>query len=257
MIERMLRNPLWLVLALVISGFVGAALFAAVQRMLPAAVASTDRARIESIVRDYLLEHPEILPQAMERLQAREAQQRDQQAGKEIAANRDRIVAPYPGAFAGNPNGDVTLVAFMDYACGYCRASVPILAQLVAEDSNLRIVYREYPVLSDESIVAARWALAAAEQGKFVPFHVALYSGDRLSDAAIQAALDKAGVDKARARGVIDEPRVSKEIATNRELAEKLGIGGTPSFVIGDRMIPGAVGLDQLRAAIADARKAK
>jgi protein-disulfide isomerase len=245
MIDRLSRSPLLLGTAFVLSALLGAGIFAGVQAMTPG---GTERGRIETVVRNYILDHPEILPEAMERLQ-------DKETAKVIAPQRAAFVTPFPGAEAGNPKGDVTVVAFLDYACGYCRASLPTLAQLVAADPKIRVVYREFPVLGDESVVAARWALAAAEQGKFKPFHDALYAGGQLSEAAIQTAADTVGLDKARARAFAYSPAVEREIATNHQLGELLRVRGTPAWVIGDRVIPGVTDLSGFQDAVKRARE--
>jgi protein-disulfide isomerase len=244
-IDRLSRSPWLLGAAFLLSALLGAGLFAGVQAMTPG---GTERGRIETVVRAYILDHPEILPEAMERLQ-------DKETAKIIAPQRAAFVTPFPGAEAGNPKGDVTVVAFLDYACGYCRASLPTLAQLVASDSQIRVVYREFPVLGDESVVAARWALAAAEQGKFKPFHDALYAGGQLSEAEIEAAADKVGLDKVRARKFAYSPAVEREIATNHQLGGQLRVRGTPAWVIGDRVIPGVTDLGSFQEAVKQARE--
>lgn len=249
MIERIAKHPLALAGLVAVSAAIGAGLVLGVQALAPARVADADRARIGAVVRDYVLDHPEILPEAMKRLQARET-------GKAVAASRAAIVEPYAGAWEGNPGGDVTVAVYMDYACGYCRASLPMIARLVAEDSNVRIVYRELPVLSEVSRTAARWGLAAAEQGRFKPFHTALYSGGQLSEASIASAAAAAGLDQAEARQAIATPKVEAEIARNLEVAGKLGVTGTPSWVIGDRVISGMVPYEVLEQAVRAAREA-
>jgi protein-disulfide isomerase len=245
--ESTMKSPVRLWLLLVVAALLGAGATLAGQMLL--AGGSADKSRVEAIVHAYVLEHPEILPEAMERL-------RDRETAKSIAANRDAIVRPFPGAVAGNPNGDVTLVAYMDYACGFCRASLPALAQLIQDDPKLRVVYREFPVLSPQSVTAARWALAAAEQGKFKPFHDALYAGPQLSEASIQQAAQAVGLDKARAARAANSPAVEQEIARNRQTGQMLNITGTPSWVIGGQMISGAASYDMLKAAVDKARSA-
>ncbi len=231
-----------LLIAAALAGAIGAI---AVQRWT-----GGDRAATEVVVRDYLLEHPEILPEAMQRLQAKEA-------GKAVAANRAAIVDPFPGAVAGNPDGDVSVVAYLDYACGYCRASLPAIAGLIASDPNVRIVYRELPILSPDSRRAAEWALAAARQGRFKPFHDALYAGGRVDAGAIDRAAQAAGLDIAAARVATRGEPVTAEIERNLKTASLLGFSGTPSWVVGDQVLGGAQTLAGLQAAVAEARKAK
>jgi len=202
-----------------------------------------DQARIERVVHDYVLNHPEIIPQAMQKLQ-------DQQSGQAVAANRQDIETPFGSAWAGNPKGDVTLVEYFDYNCGYCRASLPMIADLIKRDPKLRVVYRDLPILSDESRVAARASLLAAQQGKFQAFHDALYAGGPVSDASIQAAATKAGVSLSG----LQSPVITAGIAKNMQTAVKLGMNGTPSWVVGDRILSGALPIEEIEKAIAAAR---
>ncbi|MBC9033231.1 DsbA family protein [Sphingomonas sp. JC676] len=257
MIDKLLRNPLALAGAFVACALLGALLFALIQAALPGVAG--DRARIETVVRNYILEHPEILPEAMTRLQERDTQRLQKaqdDAQKTVPQHLTALRTPYAGAWAGNPKGDVTIVAFMDYACGYCRASLPGIDELLAKDPNVRIVYREYAVLGEESIVAARWALAAAEQGKFRAFHDALYAAGPSAEG-IAAAADKAGLDKAAAQKAIKSQAVEKEITANHQLGAKLVMTGTPSWVIGDQLLYGARDYAGLAEAVAAARKSK
>lgn len=203
----------------------------------------TDKAAIEEVVRNYILENPEILPQAMERLQAREN-------GKQVASAGGALNTPYPGAVLGNPEGAITLVEFTDYACGYCRASVPEVEALIAANPELKVVIRELPILSPASADAARWSLAAAEQGKFEAFHKAMFAAGRPAADTIEAAATRAGLDLDRARKVIAEPRVEAEIKRNLDFARQLRIDGTPSWVIGEQLMAGAVGQKVLQDAI-------
>jgi protein-disulfide isomerase len=210
------------------------------------AVAALDRPGDE--VRDYLLAHPEVIPEAMQKLQEREA-------GRSVSANRAAITTPFGSAFAGNPKGDVTLVEYYDYNCGYCRASLPAIRQLIAEDPKLRVVFRELPILAESSRSAARISLVAAAQGKFNAFHDALYAGGRVTDASIAAAAKTAGVDTGRLAALA--PRIDAEIARNMETAARLGVTGTPSWVVGDRVLSGALPVEELKRAIAAARAAR
>ena len=205
------------------------------------------RAAMEKVIRDYILAHPEIIPQAMTRL-------REQDAAKQVAASRTQLETPFAGAWAGAAKPDVTLVEFFDYACGFCRASVPDLDRLLSEDRSLRIVFRELPILSRQSEVAARVSLAAAKQGRFIGFHRALYGAGRLGDGEIAAVRRSAGLDSAAVARDIKAADVSDEIEANLGLAKTLGLNGTPAFVVGDRILNGAVGYDALKQAIAEAR---
>lgn len=201
-----------------------------------------------AIVRDYILEHPEILPEAMERLEAREAASR-------LAPMADMVRKPFPGAVLGNPAGSVVLVEFSDYACGFCRRSMAEVEALIASNPDLKVVIREYPILSEHSAAAARMALAAAEQGKFAAFHKAMFEAGRPSATTIEAAARRAGLDLERARRFAASASVTRELQANHALANQLGFNGTPSWVAGDQAFSGAVARDVLASALARSAK--
>ncbi|MES2755062.1 MAG: DsbA family protein [Pseudomonadota bacterium] len=196
-------------------------------------------------VRRYLLAHPEVIPEAMAALEKRES-------GKAVGANRAAIETPVGDAWIGNPKGDVTVVEFFDYNCTYCRASLPILAQLVKSDPNVRVVFRELPVLSQASFDAAKLSYAAALQGRFRAFHDPLYRAGQVTPATLNATAAAAGVDRAQAAKV--DRAAEAEIKRNIGLARQLRMSGTPSWVIGDRVIVGMVQLSALQDAVKDAR---
>lgn len=207
------------------------------------------RGSTEKIVRDYILEHPEILPEAMQKMQERELATR-------LAPLRGALENPYPGAVLGNPNGTVTLVEFSDYACPYCRLSVPEVEALIAANKDLRVVMREEAVLTPESDDAARMALAAAEQGKYLAFHKAMFSHDHLSPETIDAAARSAGLDLAKAKAAIASGKYDSEIENNVRMADAVGFTGTPAWVIGSEAFSGAMSRDNLLAAVERARSA-
>ena len=250
MSERTSSAGKWIVLAiigavlLVGGGAAGYFWHAEKTRTDPAATLDAeDRAAIEKVVHDYILENPSILPQAIENL-------RLQQNAERLSAIRDEVSEPFPGAVLGNPQGKVTLVEFTDYACGFCRQSVADVQQLIAENPDLRIVIRELPILSPQSADAARMALAAAEQGKYAEFHDAMFTGGRPGQESIQAAARKAGLDMERAKAAIASRRIAQELNRNSEFANQLGFEGTPSWIAGDQLLYGAIGKDGLAAAI-------
>lgn len=193
----------------------------------------------------WLLAHPEVLPRMAEKLQANEAEKR-------LAGISGDLAKPFPGAVLGNPAGKIVMTEFTDYACTYCRQSLPDLQALIAANPELKIVVREWPIFegSDE---AARMALAAARQGKYTRFHDAMFAHAPPTAASIERAAREAGLDLAAARTVAASPAVELELRTNQELARRLGFEGTPSWVIGDQAFSGAVGRDRLADAIARA----
>jgi protein-disulfide isomerase len=193
-------------------------------------------------VRDYLLENPEVLPEAMERLRARES-------AKMVSANRAALERPFAGAWAGARDGDVVLVEFFDYACGYCRKSNADVDRLLREDPKLKVVWREWPVLGPDSETAARASLAAAQAGRFKPFHDSLFAAGRPTPEAVAKARTGAGLGANASAAGADQ-----ELARNFELARGLEATGTPTFVVGDQILQGAVGYEALREAIKVAR---
>lgn len=204
---------------------------------------SASDARVEQVVHNYIMDHPEILPEAMEVLEQR-------QAAAAIGPRRAQLETPFGGAWAGAQDGAVVLVEFFDYACSFCRATNPIVSRLLAEDPRLKVVWRELPVLGPESQQAALASLAAAEQGRFRQFYDALFAAGRPSADAIAEAQARAGVRPA-------EPSAAhrQELARNLELANLIRATGTPTFVVGDQILHGAVGYEALRQAIARARE--
>lgn len=210
---------------------------------------SLNRAEVEQVVREYILANPEILPEAIERLRAKEN-------SKQVAAAGDDVFVPFPGAVLGNPAGKTTLVMFSDFACGYCRSSIKDVDALIVENPDLKVVIRELPIIAPTSPLASRWGLAAAEQGRFADFHRAMFATGRTDQASIDAAARAAGLDLERARRFIDDPRVRAEIEANLAFARGLQLAGTPAWVVGDQLLTGAVGKDALAKAIEE-EKAK
>lgn len=226
-----MRHVITAIIALV-AGFSGAALYG-----LSGIGGDSTRA--------YLMANPEVLPEAMDELQRREMLAR-------IEPLRADLEAPYPGAVLGNPNGSITPVEFTDYACGYCRQSLPDVHALIEDYPDLRVVVREYPVLAPQSVDAARMALAAAQQGKFAEFHDAMFNLGNPSEETIAAAAQQAGLDMALATNAVESGMFDAQLQSNVDLAGRLGISGTPSWVVGDMALSGAVG----RAAIEEAIEA-
>jgi protein-disulfide isomerase len=226
-----------------------AASSAAASAIAKAGMSDDDRKATEAIVRAYILENPEILTEAATILQQREA-------AKRLSAAGGGLTKPFPGAVAGNVNGDVTLVEFTDYSCGFCRASVADVQKLIDADRGLRVVYREVPILSPASEQAAKWALAAARQGKHKAFHDAMFAGEKPSDISIRAAARAAGLDITRAEQDAASQDVAQEIKANLAMMQQIGFGGTPTFIVGNQILEGALGYDALKTAVAKVRKA-
>lgn len=217
-----------------VSGFVGAAIW-------------SFSGLGDNQTRNYLLANPEVLPEAMQVLQRREMV-------AAIEPLREEIETPFPGAVMGNPEGSITLVEFTDYACGYCRQSVADVAALIEGNPDLRVVIREFPILTAQSADAARMALAAAQQGRFEQFHLAMFGQGQVTPETIEAAANEAGVNLELARSAIDSGQFEGQLQNNVYLAQSIGFSGTPSWVIGEQTFNGAVGRGAIERAIAEAR---
>lgn len=229
--------------ALPVIGLLGVAAGAGAMWALDGSAAPAERARIEGVVRNYLLTNPEIIPEAMGRLERREQ-------ARSLASAGDAITRPYAGAFMGNPRGDVTLVEYYDYNCGICRASLPVVRELIRRDPNLKVVFRELPVLAPSSRDAARASLAAARANRFAPFHNALFAGGRVTPQSIAGAARSAGVTVPA-----QDKAADAEIARNLDTAGRLGITGVPSWIVGDQVFIGAQPIERLQQAVAAARR--
>jgi protein-disulfide isomerase len=213
------------------------------------------RAVIEEIVREYLLKHPEVIIQSIQGLQERQRASQEQQAVQRLAAREGDLLRDASAPVGGNPAGDVTLVEFFDYRCSYCRSVADAVAKLVESDPGLRLVYKELPILGPDSLVAARAALAAHMQGKYGPFHRALMSApEPFTVEAVARIAAGAGLDPDRLRTDMERPDIQASIQRNLALAQDLGITGTPTFVVGGQVVPGAVSLEVLEGLVARAR---
>ena len=195
------------------------------------------------IVRAGLLADPRILSDTVDAL-------RDAQYAPVLAANRAAIETPFGSSWKGAAKPEVTMVEFFDYACPYCKASNPAVDRLLQEDKGLRVVYRELPILGPDSVTAARLSLEASKLGRFARFHDTLWAAGRPAPETNAQAAAAAGI----APQAVSDPAIEGELASNMKLAGQLGATGTPLFVIGDRVMNGAVGYDMLKDAIAKAR---
>ncbi|MDZ3830622.1 MAG: thioredoxin domain-containing protein [Sphingopyxis sp.] len=206
------------------------------------------KSEVETVVADYIKANPEIIPAALEA-------QRDREMARAIDSIRPALEKPYAGAWAGNADGDVTLVVFTDYACGFCRASVPDVDRLIREDKRLKVVFRELPIIAPQSRDAALMALAAARQGKYDAFHHAMFQAGSLDKSAIAAAAERAGVvTDGTADATANEAIFQRELDSNLAIATQLQLNATPTWVIGNQLLQGQVGYDTLRQAVAKAR---
>jgi len=216
-----------------------------------------DDVQLEALVDDYLMNNPSILDRMTAKLTAtKKAAQRAEQA-KLIAANYSAIYDDAGNVVLGNPKGDVTLVEMFDYNCGYCRGAVPDMAALIAEDPNLKVILKEFPILSDGSVEAAKVAVLVNEDHKldYWAFHQKLFStrGQVDASAALSAA-EAVGGNRVTMMIDISKPAVGDTLQKSYELADALNVSGTPTYIIGDELIPGAIGLEALKTKIANVR---
>ena len=212
--------------------------------------------QVEKIVRDYLMREPEVIYQALEELQRRQAAEQAERQKEMLLSRRDDLENDPLTPVAGNPDGDVALVEFFDYRCGYCRRVLSSMQALMDEDDNLKVVFKELPVLGEDSVRAARAALASRAQNEsvYLDFHLALMTAKDLSMAGIRDLAGEVGLDPDQLEEDMTSDDVSTAIDANYELASALGIEGTPAFVIGDTLVPGAVDKSRLAALIEEAR---
>lgn len=210
----------------------------------------------ERRVRDYLLDHPEVIIAAVQRLEARQQAAAESEAQTVLKSRAEQVFRDPASPVGGNPEGDVTLVEFFDYNCRYCRQVAGPMEEAEKGDAKLRIVYKEFPILGPNSIAAAMIALAAHRQGKYAAFHKALMRVRGTADEATALRVaGEIGLDVARLKVDMRDSAIQTEIDRNLELARALRITGTPGFVIGTRILRGAADVATLRKLVDDARK--
>ena len=220
------------------------------------------RGDIEMIVKNYLIAHPEVLEEAMSELNKRQATAEAEKHEASITQNADAIFNSPRGVTLGNKDGDVTFVEFFDYNCGYCKRAMSDMLDLLKSDPKLKVVLKEFPVLSQGSVEAAQVAVAARMQDptgkKYLDFHQKLLGGRGQADKArAMAAAKDAGFDTAKLEKDMASPEAKATIEENFKLAEAMGMNGTPSYVIGKQIVVGAVGLEGLKEKISTARCGK
>ena len=207
--------------------------------------------QIKQLALEAILENPEIIMQAVTILQQREKER----AASGANTVRLQLESDPNAPNLGNPEGDVTVVEFFDYNCPYCRSAGQTVQALLATDANVRVIYREWPILGDDSVIAARAALAAREQGKYEAFHWALMSGDgRVTEAVIFKVARDLGMEVAQLEADMVRPTVEAHIALSNALAQQLGFTGTPAFIVDDKTAPGMLSVDEITRLVAEAR---
>ena len=226
----------------------------------PEAFSAAQAREIENIVKNYLVQHPEVLQDAMEALDRRQKEAEADKARVTIKDNNATIFNSTHQVVLGNPQGKVTMVEFFDYNCAFCKRAMADMLDLLKTDSDLRFVLKEFPVLGSGSVEAAHVAVAARMQDpsgkKYLEFHQKLLGGRGPADKMRALAIAKdVGFDIARLEKDMNSDEVKATIEENMKLADALGVSGTPTYVVGDEVVVGAVGLDELRSKIKSERK--
>ncbi|MGB0671123.1 MAG: DsbA family protein [Rhodospirillales bacterium] len=243
------------------AAILGTALFAALALPLDAraddGLSAAQKDDVRAVIEQLLKDKPELVIEAIQTFREREEKAERDKAQAALADLKDSLANDPLTPVGGNPKGDVTLVEFFDYRCGFCKKVQPTLAAVIAEDPNLRVVYKEFPILGPESAIASQAASAAwlINPKGYEKLHNSLmtYRG-QLSEAAIKAAVKDAGYDTDQVEKAMKGPEVEQVLAANHALARSLAINGTPAFIIGERIIPGAVDAKTLKEAIAEVR---
>ncbi len=221
----------------------------------PRLLASMPKDEFEQRVRSYLLDHPEVIIESVNRMEARQRASAEAELETIVESRADELFRDANTPVGGNPNGDVTLVEFFDYNCPYCRQMVPVMMQAETADPQLRIVYKEFPILGPNSTLAAKAALAAHKQGKYLAFHRALYQVRGTVDASkVTEVAATVGLDVDRLKADMEDPTIAALIEKNLALARALRIEGTPGFAAGNQILRGAIDLKALQGFIQEAR---
>ena len=225
----------------------------------PLAVVNVDDAaleeRVTQAVRKLLKSSPELVIEAITDYQQRKQADEQNAAMQRLSMLKPLIYEDPAAPVGGNPNGDITVVEFFDYQCGYCKSVQPDLTRLLADDGRVRIIYKEFPILGPASLTASKAALASRAQGKYEAFHAALMEHrGQLDDAVINRLAQSVGLDVDQLRRDMESPEVMKAISANATLAEQLNIRGTPGFIIADQILPGAIKLDEMKQLVRRAR---
>jgi protein-disulfide isomerase len=212
------------------------------------------REELGEIIRDYLIENPEVLREAVLALERKEQEVAAAAATAAISERGAEIYRSDGDLVAGNPYGSVTMAEFFDYNCGYCKRSMSDVLELIKSDDDLRVVFKEWPILGEDSRFAAKAALASRRQDKYWEFHLALMQTRSVNEATTLEVAERIGLDVEQLKADMQHPDVSAVIDRNMRLAAALGIQGTPAFFIDDQMIAGAVGYDALAQVIGKVR---
>jgi protein-disulfide isomerase len=240
----------------VIAAFVATFAFFGAGRAPAAELSPAQRQEIEQLIHDYLIKNPDVLIDALRGAEAKLNREADAKAAQALKDRHREIFDDPATPVGGNPKGDATIVEFFDYRCPYCKQVQPAMQKLLQQDPQLRIVYKELPVLGPVSVKAAHAALAARKQGKYDAFHTEMMAArGQITEATIDKVAASVGLDLDQLKKDMAAPEVEQAIKRNLKLADALDIRGTPAFIIGEQIVPGAVELETLKDMVANARK--
>ena len=251
------RAPLH-VLYLTVAAFVFMFLNGADQAVAEQGLNDAQKKEVENVIQDYILKNPEVLMRAIQEYQIRQRIAEREETKKNLVSLAPALNQNRASPVIGNPDGNVTIVDFFDYRCGYCKRVFPTIQALLKEDGNIRYVLKEYPILGPDSVIASQASLAVwdIEPEKYLPFHSALMTvRGQINDTKILGVAKKLGIDTDALRKGMDSLTVRGELNKNMELAESLGISGTPAFIVGQHLVPGAASLEELKKLVSAARK--
>jgi protein-disulfide isomerase len=213
--------------------------------------------RVRDLVKEYILANPEIILEAVQTLRRKQEEMAGKAAREALRAHRQTLLQGKDLPVAGNPNGTVTIIEFFDYRCGYCKGVKPTVEEVLKADGKIRLVLKEFPILGPASRTASMAAIAAHKQGKYLAFHNALMGyPNNLTDDVIFGLAKQVGLDIAKLKQDMNDAGIKEVIDRTHKIAEELGIRGTPAFIIGDEIIPGAIPAEEFKQRIAAAREA-
>ncbi len=223
------------------------------------ALTPAQKEAVEAVVRDLLTKkEPELVIKAAQEMEARMEKEAVEKSKEAISKNTQKLLNDPTSPVGGNPKGDVTIVQFFDYTCGYCKMSQVHLGKFLEEDKNVKLIYKEFPILGQDSAEVSKIALASHLQGKYVPFHNALMDSKERPSVEVALKIAKeVGLDVEKLKKDMGSEKIQKTIQNNRDVAEAMGARGTPTFVIGGKLYPGALPVEQLKKAVAEVREAE
>ncbi len=231
--------------------------FTSFARAETASLNDAQKAEVRELIQSYIRENPEIVVESLKLYQEKQQKESMQAAEAKIVEYKDYLNGKTMPS-AGNPDGDVTVVEFFDYNCGYCKKAIEDIKEIIETDKKVRFVFIEMPILGPTSLTAALWAHAAHKQGKYFEFHTILMEHNgAIEDSVLEAAAKKAGMDLEKAKKDIQSEEIGQEVDKGMLVGREIGIQGTPGFVINGQLFPGYLGKDGLKQAITDARAGK